>query len=62
MKVKDIVGKINAATCRLPVYVCKGNDERKLSTMDLCGYYYEEKDCTVRQIELRSDKMVIWYK
>lgn len=64
MKVKEFMRKVNAASAKLPVYLCEGvgGKERKAETWDFGDYYYDEKDRTVMSISLEGDRVVVYYK
>lgn len=64
MKVKDFMKKVNAASAKLPVYLCEGvgGKERRAVSLDFGDYYYDEKERTVMSISLEADKVIVYYK
>lgn len=64
MKVKDILNKINGHTLQLPVVLreASGGEERQAVSFDFSGYYYPERDRTVKTMHVFKDKVVIYYK
>ena len=64
MKVKELMKKINYGTAKIPVYYQEGisGEPRKAESFDYAGYSFEEQDKTVCSIDLRPDKIVVYYK
>ena len=65
MKVGELVKKINGCTVKQPVYLQQIYDSgtrREAVSFDFAGYYSDEEDRTVVQVELRKDGMYIYYK
>lgn len=65
MKVKELLKKVNGKTAKMPIFIEDINDtktRRPAISFDFAGYYSEEQDKTVVDIELLADKVVVFYK
>lgn len=65
MKVRELTKKINGCTVKQPVYlqqIWEPGTKREAVSFDFAGYYSDEADRTVVQVELRKDGLYIYYK
>lgn len=65
MKVKELLKKVNYATCALPIYLKSVEDpgvKREAFSWDFAGYHFDEQDRTVASIDVQNDKLVILFK
>lgn len=64
MKVKEFMRKVNAITLKVPVYLKNAEtfECREAESWDFGDYYYDEKDRTVKSIDIQPTGITVYYK
>ncbi len=65
MKVNDFMKKVATVNLEMPVYLIDmdSRETRKAETpWDFQNYYYDEKNYTLKKINLLKDRVIVYYQ